>query len=111
MKALGLIQTEALKICVMARLSIADKLQAVELKVVNHLLTAMMFGVADDAHYGKLKDELVNNFDKGSNLYPQNTDELLSFMDVYHTSIKKNHFPILKKSGDWELKFVQDGRK
>lgn len=47
------------------------------------LNAAIMLWGADNARYGKLKDELVNNFTKGSKTHPQNTDKFFSLMKIY----------------------------
>ena len=66
-----------------------------------------MLGEANNMRYDKLKDKLVNDFTKGSNTYPQSTDKLLSFMNVYHTRVKKNCFLVPMKSDDQEMAFAQ----
>ena len=96
MEILHLVQTKAPKDCAIPGASTPDKIQTTKTKVRNQLLVLIMLGGVNNARYGKLKDKLVNDFAKGSNTYPQTTDELLSLMNINCTGVKMNCFLVPK---------------
>ena len=53
-----------------------------------HLVLAMLCG-ADRGEYGKLVEELRNNFTKGGNYYPENLTEAYELLLNYKTSHSK----------------------
>ena len=68
------------------------------------LLAMMILGGTNNTRYG-------TGFAMALNTYPQNTDELLSLMNLYCRGMKKNGFPILKNVGEQEVTFPQDSKE
>ena len=71
---------------------------------------------ADPRRYGRLKEELENDFTKGSDTYPQDTVKAYQLLNEYKNWTPKHHIPestgmafsqtvsVDKKKDDWKQK-------
>ena len=79
-------------------------------------LACAFISQADPRRYGRLKEELENDFTKGSDTYPQDMVKAYQLLNKYKNWVPKNHMPestgvafsqtvsVDKKKDDWKQK-------
>ncbi len=68
---------------------------------------AMLISGADKRQYGKLRDELANNYLLGTNQYPDTFDKALCILGNYQTS--KSSAPFRASQDNTGVAFLQQG--
>jgi hypothetical protein len=68
---------------------------------------AMLISGADKRRYGKLRDELANNYLLGTNQYPDTFDKVVCILGNYQTS--KSSAPFRASQDNTGVAFLQQG--